>query len=175
MRGFCLNITVNPESIPNYVCEILKYLCEIPARFFLNKQRCNEEPHIDQRNAFCQMLQRVPQRQSEILFHDCRAELPRDRCRCFIGDHPQTGRKRVSRSNPPIEQVQSFREMFLEKAQSATPLESHIGERGYAGHASKKYRKWKAHMEESGQNESKAGQDHTSQDDFAGAGSHPGL
>src|ERR1700730_5387812 len=153
MRGFCLNITVNPESIPNYVCEILKYLREIPARFFLNKQCCNEEPHIDQRTAFCQLLQRVPQRQSETLFHACGAELPRDRFRCFIGNHPQTGRKPMPRSDGPIEQVQSFRKMFIEKAQSATPLDSHIGERDYAGHASNKNRKWKSHLEESGQNE----------------------
>src|ERR1700732_604520 len=158
MRGFCLNITVNPESIPNYVREILKYLREIPARFFLNKQCCNEELHIDQRNAFCQIMQRVPQRQSKILFLECRAELPGDRFRDLAGNHSQTGCKRMSRSNRTIEQIQSFREVLLETAQSLPTFDGHVDEWDYARRGGNKNRQWKSRMEEASHTEHETGQ-----------------
>src|SRR5271169_961442 len=110
----------------------------MPACFFLNQQCSYEEPHIEQRNAFCKILQRVPQRQSEILFLVCRAELSRDWFRDFTGNHPQTSRKRVSRSDRPIKQIQSLREILLETPQTPTPLDGDIGERDCSGRESNK-------------------------------------
>src|SRR5579863_1762411 len=113
--------------------------------------------------------------QSEILFLECRAELPRDRFRGFTGNHPQTSRKRVSSSDRPIEQIQSFREMLLKTAQSPAPLNSHIHQRNYTRRSCNKNRQWKSCMEESSQNESETGQDPTSHNDLAGPGFHSGL
>ena len=79
MGRFGLNISINPEAIPNCVRKVLEQFREISARVLLNQQCCNEEPDIDQWNALCQILQRVPQRQSEILFLECCPEFPRDR------------------------------------------------------------------------------------------------
>ena len=69
-----------------------------------------------------QVVERVLQRQAEVLLVERLPELGPDRLRHLVGDHLQPGRKRVAGLERARDQVERLGELLLERAQAARAL-----------------------------------------------------
>src|SRR4029079_15180642 len=92
MRGVDAHLAKYLETLANDVGEVLENLRQVAAGLALNQHRRGEEPHVEDRNAQRLVLERVLERQTEVLFVERLPEFRPDRLLHFVGRHLQTGR-----------------------------------------------------------------------------------
>ena len=122
MRGVDSHLSENLEALAHHVRQVLENLREVAARLALDEHGGREEPHVEAGHAHGQVLERILQRQPEVLFVEGLAELRPDRFGHLVGDHLQAGDERVAGLEGPRDQVQRFRESFLERARPLRAL-----------------------------------------------------
>ena len=123
------HLAQNLEALADDVREVLEDLRQVAAGLALDQDRGREEPHVEQRHAHGQVLERVLHRQAEVLLVERLAELGADRLGHLVGDHLQAGRERVAGLERAGDQIQRLRELFLERAQPAGALDVQYDER----------------------------------------------
>jgi len=75
------------ESFPNQSRQLIEQLGKVAARAFLQQDGGDEEVHFEQRHALGQVLQRIFERQTEILLVERTAEFAGQRLAEFAVDH----------------------------------------------------------------------------------------
>ena len=106
------HLAENLEALADDVREVLENLGQVAARLALDQDRGREEPDVEQRHADRQVVERVLQRQTEVLLVERLAELGSDRLRHLVGDHLQAGRERVAGLERARNQVERLRELL---------------------------------------------------------------
>ena len=127
------DLPANLESLSNHVRQVIEDLGKVAAAFALNGDGGDEEFHVQQRDTAREGIERVAQRQTEILLLEDLLEFRPDRRRQLIGGHADRRLKRVPRADGPRHEVERLRELLLERLQPArSPLDEKQHRRGHA-------------------------------------------
>ena len=121
MRGDDAHLSLHLEPIADHRGKVVEHLGEVSTRLALRQHGGHEEAGVDDRNPLRQALQRVAKRHAEVLAVVDEFELTADWRRDLVGDHDQTGWKRVPGPQRPREQLDGLRELLFEESQ---PLRS---------------------------------------------------
>jgi hypothetical protein len=97
VRGIHPHLAQDLEPLADDVREVLEDLGQVAAGLALDQDRRGEEPDVDERDALRQVVERVFQRQAEVLLVEGLAELRAHRLLEFVGDHLQAGLQRRDR------------------------------------------------------------------------------
>src|SRR2546425_9866319 len=116
------HLPLDLEALAHDVREVVEDLRQIAARLALNQHGRHEEPHVDERHPFGQVVQRLLHRETEILLFERFAELGTDRLTELVGHHLHSGAERVARTDRPRHQVERLREVLLELVQPGASL-----------------------------------------------------
>ena len=126
MRGGSLHLSLQLEALPNHVGQVGEDLREVAAGLALQQHCRHEKLQIEQRHALGQVAQRHLDREAEVAFVEHFAKLARQRLRRFFREHLESDRKGVSRPHRPGQELQGFRELFLEGGQPLLSLPQHV-------------------------------------------------
>ena len=126
------------EALANDMRKVVEDLGEVAAGLPLNRDRRDEEPHVEQRDAIGQFVHRVAQWQTEVLPVEGLLELGADRRTQFLADHSERGLEGVAGADGSRQQVQRFRELLFELLESRRAAVEQPGKR--QRHADRRHR-----------------------------------
>ena len=114
VRGVDPHLAQDLEPFTDDVREVLENLREVAAGFPLDEHRGRKEANVERRHANGQVVERVLERQTEVLLVEGLAKLRADRVRHLVGDHLQPGREGMAGLQGAGDQVEPLRELLFE-------------------------------------------------------------
>ncbi len=117
VRRVHAHLALDLEALADDVREVVENLRQVAAGVALDQHRGDEEPHVEQAEALRQLVERVAQRQPEVLLIERLLELRADRIGQLVGDHAHRGLERVAGADRARQQVERFRELLFEALQ----------------------------------------------------------
>src|SRR5688572_28758621 len=151
MRGVDAHLAQNLEALSHDIGEVVQDLSEITAGLALDLDRRHEELHVHERHAHGEVVERLLQRQAEVLLLETLLELDSHRRRQLVGHHAQRALERVAGANRARQQVQRFGELLLELAQAAAALDLQPHDRRRQAHERRHERRQPEAREQQGQ------------------------
>src|SRR5688572_5884878 len=151
MRGVDAHLAQNLEALSHDIGEVVQDLSEITAGLALDLDRRHEELHVHERHAHGEVVERLLQRQAEVLLLETLLELDPYRRRQLVGHHAHRALERVAGANRARQQVQRFGELLLELAQAAAALDLQPHDRRRQAHERRHERRQPEAREQQGQ------------------------
>ena len=133
VRGVHADLPSNLETLADDVRQVVEDFGQVAAGVALDEDRRHEEPHVENRDARGHLVQRVAQREAEVLLIERLLELRADRIGHLLRDHAERRLERVSRPDGPRHQIERLGEVLFELLQSRRSAVDQPGKRRRAG------------------------------------------